>query len=210
MAALAEHGVDMIDTTPSMFAQLRAFGLLAEVPLAVLAWVGKRSARRCGRRSAPNAPAPAWPRTTATAPPRPRWRRWSPTSPPTTNRRSGGRPPTPAATCWTPRCARCRPACPASCIWPVRSSPAAIWAGPARPAADSSPTRSSRGSGCTAPATWCAAPATARCTTWAAPTARSRSAATGSNPTKSPPRCSRIRRWPRPGCWSATTAAAPG
>ncbi|OHV00496.1 non-ribosomal peptide synthetase [Mycobacterium talmoniae] len=41
VAALAEHGVDMIDTTPSMFAQLRAFGLLAEVPLAVLALGGE-------------------------------------------------------------------------------------------------------------------------------------------------------------------------
>ncbi|HEX4392435.1 MAG TPA: amino acid adenylation domain-containing protein [Mycobacterium sp.] len=41
VAAIAEHGVDMIDTTPSMFAQLRAAGLLTRVPLAVLALGGE-------------------------------------------------------------------------------------------------------------------------------------------------------------------------
>ncbi|WP_307789355.1 amino acid adenylation domain-containing protein [Mycolicibacterium baixiangningiae] len=35
------HGIDMIDTTPSMFAQLKAFGLLTRVPLAVLALGGE-------------------------------------------------------------------------------------------------------------------------------------------------------------------------
>lgn len=35
------HGIDMIDTTPSMFAQLKAFGLLSRVPLAVLALGGE-------------------------------------------------------------------------------------------------------------------------------------------------------------------------
>ena len=39
--AIAEHGIDMIDTTPSMFAQLRAAGLLTRVPLAVLALGGE-------------------------------------------------------------------------------------------------------------------------------------------------------------------------
>ncbi|BBZ51907.1 non-ribosomal peptide synthetase [Mycobacterium heidelbergense] len=39
--AIAEHRIDMIDTTPSMFAQLKAFGLLATVPLAVLALGGE-------------------------------------------------------------------------------------------------------------------------------------------------------------------------
>lgn len=39
--AIAEHRIDMIDTTPSMFAQLRAFGLLASVPLTVLALGGE-------------------------------------------------------------------------------------------------------------------------------------------------------------------------
>lgn len=34
-------GLDMIDTTPSMFAQLRGFGLLTDVPLAVLALGGE-------------------------------------------------------------------------------------------------------------------------------------------------------------------------
>ena len=38
---IAEHRIDMIDTTPSMFAQLKAFGLLNEVPLAVLALGGE-------------------------------------------------------------------------------------------------------------------------------------------------------------------------
>ncbi len=41
VAAIAEHSVDMIDTTPSMFAQLRAAGLLTRVPLAVLALGGE-------------------------------------------------------------------------------------------------------------------------------------------------------------------------
>lgn len=35
------HGVDLIDTTPSMFGQLRAAGLLSRVPLAVLALGGE-------------------------------------------------------------------------------------------------------------------------------------------------------------------------
>ncbi|KZS74762.1 non-ribosomal peptide synthetase [Mycobacterium kansasii] len=39
--AIAEHRIDMIDTTPSMFAQLRAFGLLTSVPLTVLALGGE-------------------------------------------------------------------------------------------------------------------------------------------------------------------------
>jgi mycobactin peptide synthetase MbtF len=39
--AIAEHGIDMIDTTPSMFAQLHAFGLLSTVPLTVLALGGE-------------------------------------------------------------------------------------------------------------------------------------------------------------------------
>jgi mycobactin peptide synthetase MbtF len=38
---IAEHRLDMIDTTPSMFAQLKAFGLLTSVPLAVLALGGE-------------------------------------------------------------------------------------------------------------------------------------------------------------------------
>jgi mycobactin peptide synthetase MbtF len=41
VSAIAEHGVDMIDTTPSMFAQLRSAGLLTRVPLAVLALGGE-------------------------------------------------------------------------------------------------------------------------------------------------------------------------
>jgi mycobactin peptide synthetase MbtF len=41
VAAIAEHGVDMIDTTPSMFAQLRSAGLLTRIPLAVLALGGE-------------------------------------------------------------------------------------------------------------------------------------------------------------------------
>jgi mycobactin peptide synthetase MbtF len=41
VAAIAEHGVDMIDTTPSMFAQLKSAGLLTRAPLAVLALGGE-------------------------------------------------------------------------------------------------------------------------------------------------------------------------
>jgi mycobactin peptide synthetase MbtF len=39
--AIVERGIDMIDTTPSMFAQLRAFGLLDTAPLTVLALGGE-------------------------------------------------------------------------------------------------------------------------------------------------------------------------
>ncbi|MGV0835202.1 amino acid adenylation domain-containing protein [Mycolicibacterium thermoresistibile] len=39
--AIGRFGVDMIDTTPSMFAQLRDVGLLSQVPLAVLALGGE-------------------------------------------------------------------------------------------------------------------------------------------------------------------------
>ncbi|WP_395311975.1 condensation domain-containing protein [Mycobacterium sp. AMU20-3851] len=41
VATIARVGVDMIDTTPSMFTQLRAAGLLSTVPLAVLALGGE-------------------------------------------------------------------------------------------------------------------------------------------------------------------------
>ncbi|OBH56661.1 non-ribosomal peptide synthetase [Mycobacterium sp. E2479] len=41
VALIAAHGVDMIDTTPSMFAQLQAFGLLIEASLSVLALGGE-------------------------------------------------------------------------------------------------------------------------------------------------------------------------
>jgi mycobactin peptide synthetase MbtF len=41
VAAIDGHRIDMIDTTPSMFAQLQAFGLLSRVPLAVLALGGE-------------------------------------------------------------------------------------------------------------------------------------------------------------------------
>ncbi|BBY15220.1 non-ribosomal peptide synthetase [Mycolicibacterium litorale] len=41
VASIERHGIDMIDTTPSMFAQLKAFGLLSRVPLAVLALGGE-------------------------------------------------------------------------------------------------------------------------------------------------------------------------
>ncbi|HEX5255399.1 MAG TPA: amino acid adenylation domain-containing protein [Mycobacterium sp.] len=41
VALIAAHDIDMIDTTPSMFAQLQAFGLLTEAPLTVLALGGE-------------------------------------------------------------------------------------------------------------------------------------------------------------------------
>ena len=44
VAAIAEHGVDMIDTTPSMFAQLRAAGLLTRSRWRCWRWAVKRSA----------------------------------------------------------------------------------------------------------------------------------------------------------------------
>ena len=41
VAGMADYDIDMIDTTPSMFASLRAAGLLSRVPLAVLALGGE-------------------------------------------------------------------------------------------------------------------------------------------------------------------------
>ncbi len=41
VATIGRYGIDMIDTTPSMFAQLHAVGLLATVPLGVLALGGE-------------------------------------------------------------------------------------------------------------------------------------------------------------------------
>jgi mycobactin peptide synthetase MbtF len=41
VGAIGEHRIDMIDTTPSLFAQLRAFGLLTSAPLIVLALGGE-------------------------------------------------------------------------------------------------------------------------------------------------------------------------
>ncbi|MEV3904960.1 amino acid adenylation domain-containing protein [Mycobacterium sp. NPDC050551] len=41
VATIARFGIDLIDTTPSMFAQFRAFGLLSAVPLGVLALGGE-------------------------------------------------------------------------------------------------------------------------------------------------------------------------
>ncbi|OBH78539.1 non-ribosomal peptide synthetase [Mycobacterium mantenii] len=41
VALIAAQGIDMIDTTPSMFAQLEAFGLLTDAPLTVLALGGE-------------------------------------------------------------------------------------------------------------------------------------------------------------------------
>ena len=41
VAIIGRHELDMIDTTPSMFAQLKNFGLLTDVPLAVLALGGE-------------------------------------------------------------------------------------------------------------------------------------------------------------------------
>ncbi|ORA20398.1 non-ribosomal peptide synthetase [Mycobacterium arosiense] len=41
VALISARGIDMLDTTPSMFAQLQAVGLLAEVPLTVLALGGE-------------------------------------------------------------------------------------------------------------------------------------------------------------------------
>jgi mycobactin peptide synthetase MbtF len=45
---IARYRIDMIDTTPSMFAQLHAVGLLTTVPLGVLALGGGLSAPRRG------------------------------------------------------------------------------------------------------------------------------------------------------------------
>ena len=45
LGVIAEHRIDMIDTTPSMFAQLQEFGLLTKVPLTVLALGGEAVGR---------------------------------------------------------------------------------------------------------------------------------------------------------------------
>src|SRR5437588_244339 len=62
------------------------------------------------------------------APPKPPSRRWLPRSTNTTSRRSGGRPITPAATCWTPPCGRCRTGSRGSCTCAGPSWPAATCA----------------------------------------------------------------------------------
>lgn len=77
------------------------------------------------------------------------------------------------------------------------SWPASTTTGPASPPNGSSPTRSGRrGSGCTAPATWCAAAPTEPSSASAAPTARSRSAATVSSWARSRPPWPLCRTWP--------------
>ena len=109
VAAIAEHGVDMIDTTPSMFAQLRAAGLLTRVPLAVLAlggealgggaWSFIRMQCRRTAMTAFNCYGPTETTVEAVVAAIDRSRR-------AVDRAAD--PATPAATCWTPRCARCR------------------------------------------------------------------------------------------------------
>jgi non-ribosomal peptide synthetase component F len=69
--------------------------------------------------------------------------------------------------------------------WPERASPAAIWAAPARVPPASSPTPSARPApACTAQATWPGGARTAPWSSWAGPTTRSRSAASGSSPAR--------------------------
>ena len=80
-------------------------------------------------------------------------------------------------------------------------------AGPDRRAVRRRPVRRGRGSGCTAPATWSgSAPGRQAATSWAAPTTRSRSAATGSSSRRSRPRC----RPPGRGGRRRPRRAAPG
>ena len=108
VAAIAEHGVDMIDTTPSMFAQLRSAGLLTRVPLAVLAlggealggaaWAFIRTECRRTAMTAFNCYGPT--ETTVEA--------VVAASPSTTNRRSGTRPGNPRLRAGLRVARRCR------------------------------------------------------------------------------------------------------
>ena len=56
---IGRYGLDLIDTTPSMFTQLQAAGLLSRVPLAVSPSAARPSTPPPGRPSAPSANAPA-------------------------------------------------------------------------------------------------------------------------------------------------------
>ena len=81
VAAIAEHGIDMIDTTPSMFAQLDGTRFAdARFRWRCWRWAVKRSATCLGPHPAPSARAREWRPTTATAPRKPRSRRWWPPS----------------------------------------------------------------------------------------------------------------------------------
>ncbi len=118
---IARHGIDLIDTTPSMFAQLHAVGLLTTVPLGVLALGGEAIGTRRGTSSATNAPAPAWRPTTAMAQQNPPSRPSSPPSPNMTSPRSGGPPRVPARTCSIRGCGPRPTAYPASSTCPAAS-----------------------------------------------------------------------------------------
>ncbi|OQD56730.1 hypothetical protein BM536_006995, partial [Streptomyces phaeoluteigriseus] len=94
-----------------------------------------------------------------------------------------------APTSSAPTCTPYRPAPPASCTSAASAWPAATTAAPASPPNASSPTPSPLGPApaCTAPATWCGRGPTARSTTSAGSTTRSRCAASASNSVRSRP-----------------------
>ena len=115
-----------------------------------------------------------------------------------------------ASTCSTPSCSRCRSACRASSTSAARAWRAATCNRPDLTAERfvARPVRPSPARACTAPATWPAGDADGSWSTWAAPTSRSRSAASASSWARSRRRCATTPAWPRPPCSPARTAPA--
>ena len=112
----------MIDTTPSMFAQLHAVGLLTTVPLGVLALGGEAVGipawnlirDECARTgmTAYNCYGPTETTVEAVVAPIAEYE--------ASHDRAAHRGP-PAPTCWIRGCGRCPTGYPASCTWPVTS-----------------------------------------------------------------------------------------
>ena len=129
-----------------------------------------------------------------------------------------GRP----CSCSTGGCDRCRRAGSASCTSPAAGRRWVCTPGRVDRVAVPRRARSaSPGRGCIAPGIWCAGAPTGSCNIWAAPTNRSRSAATASNSAKFRPRwpdstgsnkpwSSPARTAPATNAWWATSPARPG
>lgn len=169
---IGRYGIDMIDTTPSMFAQLHAAGLLTTVPLAVLALGGEAVG------------LPAWTlirdecaRTGMAA-----YNCYGPTETTVEAVVAGiadhekptiGRPTSPTRAYVLDSWLRPVPDGVPGELYLAGGQLTRGYLGRAgRPQAGSSPTRSPRAGGCTAPAMSCAASPTVRCSSSGAPIPR--------------------------------------
>ncbi|WP_413540753.1 AMP-binding protein [Mycobacterium intracellulare] len=114
---------------------------------------------------------------------------------------SGCRWATSPSSCSTGGCAPCPSGWSASCMSPVGDWPPATWAARGCRPPDSWPARTGPPArGCIAPATSSGGAPTGSCSTWAAPTNRSRSAATASSWARSVPRWATSRASSRRRC----------